>query len=397
MVAGTPSGRILRRVTALAGPKQLRRLLDAVMSVGSDLSLPLVLERIVHAAADLVEARYGALGVLDPTGTRLTEFLTVGIDDEAQTAIGAPPEGLGVLGLLIVDPKPLRIPDLRVHPRAHGFPSGHPQMRSFLGVPIVIRDRVFVNLYLTDKTDGDAFTDVDEEMAVALASAAAVAIENARLHAQVLELATFEDRERIARDLHDTVIQRLFGIGLALQGATRRSDPDDVEERIQQALDDLDTTVREIRSVIFELHTTRADRGRSLRREVLDLCAEAGRSLGFDPVVRFDGPVDTAVPEEHAEHLLAVLREALSNVARHAQAARATVRVTALNGRLSLEVVDDGVGIPHPPPTGGQGVDNMAVRATMLAGYCELTPADRGGTTLRWEVPLNALARDRAR
>src|SRR4029453_8468929 len=192
-----------------AGPRSLRQLLDAVLTIGSDLDPPGLLRRIVEAAVELVDARYGALGVLDDSRTRLAQFITVGIDEDEHAAIGSLPEGLGILGLLIVDAKPLRLPDLREHSERFGFPHHHPPMRSFLGVPIRVRDEVFGNLYLTDKASAEVFTDVDEELVVGLAAAAGVAIENARLHVLVQELALAEDRSRIARDLHDTVIQRL--------------------------------------------------------------------------------------------------------------------------------------------------------------------------------------------
>ena len=162
-------------VTEFAGPRSLRRLLDAVTTVGADLDLPAMLRRIVEAGVDLVDAKYGALGVLDETGTRLSQFITVGLEDEVRRAIGTLPEGHGILGLLIVDPRPIRLPDLREHADSYGFPPGHPPMRSFLGVPIHVRGQVFGNLYLTDKTTAEVFTDVDEELVVALATAAAVA------------------------------------------------------------------------------------------------------------------------------------------------------------------------------------------------------------------------------
>ena len=242
-----------RFVHNMAGPRQLRRLLDGVLTIGSDLDLHTVLHTIIEAAAELVDAQYGALGVLDESGTRLSDFITVGIDDEARTAIGSLPEGHGILGLLIIDPKPLRLPDLREHPDRFGFPANHPPMKSFLGVPIAVRGKVFGNLYLCDKAGGDGFSDVDEELAVGLASAAGIAIENARLHARVAELATLEDRERIARDLHDTVIQRLFAIGLSLQATLRLVSDLTVSARLLSAVDDLDTTVRDVRAAIFEL------------------------------------------------------------------------------------------------------------------------------------------------
>ena len=268
-------------MSEVAGPRSLRELLDAVLALGSDLDPPSMLRRIVEAAVGLVDARYGALGVLDDTGTRLAQFITVGIDDDTHGLIGDLPEGHGILGLLIVDAKPLRLPDLREHPDSFGFPPHHPPMRSFLGVPIRVRDEVFGNLYLTDKTTAEVFTDVDEELVVGLAAAAGVAIENARLHTRVQQFALVEDRERIARDLHDTVIQRLFATGLSLQGTARlvRTDADTAVTRIEAAVDDLDLTVKHIRSAIFELESSRVSSGGGLRDRVLALGREAaGRS-----------------------------------------------------------------------------------------------------------------------
>ena len=167
-------------------------------------------------------------------------------------------------------------------------------MHSFLGVPIRVRDTVFGNLYLTDKQVGEVFTDVDEELVVALAVAAGVAIENARLHEQVAEFALLADRDRIARDLHDLVIQRLFAVGLSLQGAGRLAQVPGVAERINQAVDDIDATIREIRSVIFELEAVSIHESGLRARDRRDL-PSSGPSLGFDPVVRFDGPIDSIV------------------------------------------------------------------------------------------------------
>jgi signal transduction histidine kinase len=370
----------------MAGPRQLRRLLDGVLTVGSDLDLHTVLDTIIAAAAELVDAQYGALGVLDESGTRLSDFITVGIDEAARQRIGHLPEGHGILGLLIVDPKPLRLPDLHEHPGSFGFPPNHPPMTSFLGVPIAVRGKVFGNLYLCDKHGGDVFTDVDEELAVGLASAAGIAIENARLHARVADLATLDDRERIARDLHDTVIQRMFAIGLGLQATLRFvSDPTAVT-RITSAIDELDTTVRDVRAAIFELHTSRAP-GRSVRQELFELCAESARGLGFEPVVRFDGPIDTAVQEAAADELFAVTREALTNVAKHARARTAEIRVEVRDSRLSVRVTDDGVGF-EPGIGAGRGVTNLEARAARLGGTFEISRAEQGGTDLRWSIPL---------
>ena len=365
----------------------MRQLLDAVLTISSDLDATAMLQRIVHAATELVDARYGALGVLDVTGTRLAQFITVGVDEETHRAIGHLPDGHGILGLLIVDAKPLRLPDLHEHPESYGFPPNHPPMRSFLGVPIRVRDEVFGNLYLTDKTTAEVFSDVDEELVVGLAAAAGVAIENARLHERVQELALVEDRERIARDLHDTVVQRLFATGLSLQGTARlvRTDPPTAQARIETAIDDLDVTVKHIRSVIFALETARPS-GESLRDRVLRLTREAAETLGFEPKVLFDGPIDTRVSEAVGTQLLATLEEALSNVARHAHASRVEVEIV-LDKDLALRVTDDGVGPPQPGDNRGHGVKNMQARAADLGGRLELKRADPSGTTLEWRVP----------
>ena len=367
-----------------AGPRSLRQLLDAVITVGSDLDIEAVLRHIVESAVSLVDARYGALGVLDESGTTLSQFLTAGMDDETYGAIGPLPKGHGILGLLIRDPKPIRLPDLGEHPDSFGFPPNHPPMKSFLGVPVRVRDQVFGNLYLTDKTSAEVFTDIDEELVVALAAAAGVAIENARLHLKVQELALLEDRERIARDLHDTVIQRLFATGLRLQGAARLVQRPEVAERISQAVDDLDLTVRHIRTAIFGLEASRRAVG-GLRQRVLSLVSEAAGPLGFDPHVLFDGPLD-AVPDHIATELLVVLREALANAARHARATSVEVEVEA-DGDVVLRVVDNGRGLPDERRAGGRGMANMEARAAGLGGTMHAKRGPESGTSVEWRVP----------
>jgi signal transduction histidine kinase len=371
----------------VAGPRSLRQLLDSVLAISSDLDLPSMLERIIQSAVGLADATYGALGVLDDSRTRLAQFITVGIDAEAKRKIGNLPEGHGILGLLIVDAKPLRLPDLREHPDSFGFPPNHPPMRSFLGVPIRLRDEVFGNLYLTDKRSGEVFTDVDEELVVGLAAAAGVAIENARLHHRVNELALVEDRERIARDLHDTVIQRLFATGMSLQGAVRlvQADPPAAAGRIGQAVEELDVTVKHIRTAIFGLEQRRvADQG--LRSRILGIAGEAAGSLGFEPRVMLDGPIDTGVDDLVAGELMAVLREALSNVARHARATRVDIEVL-VDEDLRLRVIDDGLGPPDETSPRGNGLNNIAERAARLGGAVQLLANRPTGTVLEFRVP----------
>jgi GAF domain-containing protein len=254
-----------------AGPSQLRRLLDAVMVVGSELDLATILRTITESARDLVDAEYAALGVLDEGRTHLEQFVTAGIDDATRAAIGELPKGHGLLGLLITDPRPVRLPDIGEHPDRYGFPPNHPPMTTFLGVPVRVRGEVFGNLYLTEKRRGEVFTDVDEELVVGLAGAAGIAIQNARLHQRLQEATLLEERDRIARDLHDKVIQRLFATGLTLQGAARLSVRPEVASRLEQAVLDLDDTVREIRTTIFQLETSHRGRRPGLRADVLDL------------------------------------------------------------------------------------------------------------------------------
>lgn len=365
----------------------MRKLLDAILALGSDLDLPAMLKRIIEGAVELSDATYGALGVLDESGTRLSQFITIGIDDEAHRAIGTLPQGHGILGLLIVDAKPLRLPDLTEHPDSYGFPPNHPPMKSFLGVPIRLRDQAFGNLYLTDKKSAEVFTDVDEELMIGLAAAASIAIENARLHHKLHAIALVEDRDRIARDLHDTVIQRLFATGMSLQGAARmvRTDPSTTIERIEGAVDDLDLTVKYIRTAIFGLGESRTATG-DLRNRILALAHDAAGPLGFEPRVLLDGPIDTRVNDRVAAELLATLHEALSNVARHAKATRAEVEVV-VEGDVCLRVIDNGVGPPDDEQPRGNGLKNMLARAEKLGGELDLRAAEPTGTTLEWRAP----------
>jgi signal transduction histidine kinase len=377
-------------------PDRLRDLLDAVLGISSDLSLPHVLRNIVSAAVKVIGARYGAVGVLSERGGGLSEFVHVGIPPEEATAIGHLPEGRGILGLLIVEPRPLRLADLTTHPDSSGFPPHHPAMRSFLGVPIRVRDQVFGNLYLTEKQTAAEFSEDDEGLAIALAGAAGISIENARLHARIRDLTLIEDRERIAADLHDTVIQRLFATGLALQGTVRAVTSPEAAARIEAAVGDLDETIRQIRSTIFQLEAPRLP-GRSLRAEILGLAAEAGASLRFEPHLRLDGPLDAAVDDETAGHLLSVLREGLANVVRHAEAKRVDVTVTVASGQLVAEVHDDGVGLGPGSRPGGHGLVNLAHRAESLGGELILAAGPGGrGTTLIWRVPIASLGQETA-
>ncbi|MER5337719.1 GAF domain-containing protein [Micromonospora sp. NPDC002717] len=531
--------------------ERLRALLDAVVGISTDLDLRSTLQRIVEAACELAGARYGALGVIGQD-RMLHDFITHGIDAELHAKIGDLPHGRGVLGLLIDDPRPLRMPDITQHPKSYGFPPHHPPMHSFLGVPVRIRDHVFGNLYLAEKQGGAEFTEDDEEIVVALAAAAGVAIENARLYAlahrrerwlaataeitgvllgevrrtdalalvarrarevaeaevalvllydpdaeeftvevvdgadeqagalvgtvlpaaetsfaaavaegrhdQVADLAhaapwpallstgpavvsplatadtlhgvlviahrpdrlpvatdddmallgsfagqaalamerargqeerellvVLEDRERIARDLHDVVIQRLFATGLQLQSAAPMATRPELAKRINAAVDDLDATIKDIRRTIFELRTPMSAALRTEIREAVEVAAE---SLGYRPRLELTGPIDSAVPDEVRPDVTAVLREALSNAVRHAQATRLTVAVRVDAGRVTLTVTDDGVGCD--PAAARGGLVNLRERAERHGGEFEVRRAEPRGTELHWSVPLPA-------
>jgi signal transduction histidine kinase len=367
-------------------PAKLRRLMDAILMIEADVELPVLLRHLVEEACTLVGARYGALGVLNHARTGLEQFLTVGLSEEAEQRIGARPTGRGVLGLLITDPQPLRLHELAAHPDSYGFPDHHPPMQSFLGLPVRSRGQVYGNLYLTDKQGADDFSAEDGSMAEALALAAGIAIENNRLHDRVRVLSVLDDRDRIARDLHDRVIQRIFAVGMTLQAATRMTELPEVVGRVNKAVDDLDTTINEIRTAIFELESGSGHRG--LRHGVLELVGEMATMLGSRPEVTFVGAIDAGVPLHIADHLLAVLREGLTNAGKHAQASQFLVVVTVADA-VTLDITDNGCGLATPLAEGdGMGLANMRSRAVNLGGTFTIDAAHGGGTHVEWRIPL---------
>ena len=288
--------------------------------------------------------------------------------------------------MLVSDPRPIRIRVIADHPASTGFPPGHPAMTSFLGTPIRVGDRVYGNLYLTDKIGADEFTRDDEVVIEALAVAAGIAVENARLHQRAGEVAVYEDRDRLARDLHDGVIQRLFAIGLSLQGLAATPAGRPVSPALDAAIADIDETIRQVRATIFELGG--AGNGRGIRAHVLALAEELQPVVGFDVPVEFTGAVDTAVTDSVADQLLPTLREALTNIGRHAGASRARIRLSMVGRYCRMEVSDNGKGFADARATdGGMGLLNMRHRAEGLGGTFEVTHPAQGGTTVVWQVP----------
>jgi signal transduction histidine kinase len=369
-------------------PVKLRRLVQAILILDAELHLPVVLRRIIEEACDLVDAQFGALGVLTEDGRALDQFVTVGLSRDEEQAIGPRPTGRGVLGTLIADDKPLRLPDIAASPDSYGIPANHPAMTSFLGVPVRVHGEVYGNLYLTNKRSAAEFSDDDEELVLALAVAAGIAIENARLHGLVRDRALTEDRDRIARDLHDSVIQRLFAIGLSLQGTARLVERPEAVMRIGEAIDKLDDTIRQLRKAIFDIELTINKEG--LHPKVLDLVHELRPVLGLLPQVSFSGQVDTMVSGPMAEEVLSVLREALTNVGKHARASQVVITIAA-GDELRVVVADDGDGMSDASTT-GLGLKNIRQRAERLGGNVDLGISREGGTRLTWHVPLEPAA-----
>jgi signal transduction histidine kinase len=361
-------------------PVKLRRLLQAILILDAELNLPVVLRRIIEEACDLVDAEFGALGVFTEDGLALDQLLTVGMNFEAEQAIGR-----GVLGTLMADDKPLRLGNIADSPGSFGFPDPHPTVTSFLGVPVRVHGEVYGNLYLTNKRHAEEFSENDEELCLALASAAGIAIENARLHSLVRDHALTEDRDRIARDLHDSVIQRLFAIGLSLQGTARLVERPEAVMRIGEAIDKLDETIRQLRKAIFDIELTINKEG--LHPKVLDLVHELRPVLGLHPQVSFSGRVDHVVTGQLAEEVLAVLREALTNVGKHANASQVVITVAAAD-EVRVIVADDGDGMAGVRGD-GLGLKNMRHRAERLGGGMEIGTSREGGTRLTWHVPLD--------
>ena len=360
-------------------------LLTAMMEVVRGLDLRSTLERIVASSAFVSHAKYAALGIIDESG-HVLDFITYGMSESEIARMANPPKGDGVLGLLVKHPHPIRLEDLSHHASSVGFPENHPKMKSFLGVPVRVRGAVFGNLYLTEKKDDDAFTAEDEEMIMALAAIAGLAIENARLSDQNMKLAVYQDRDRIAKDMHDLVIQRLFATGLTLQSIAPKLDAHPNEaEKLSSSIKELNNTIKELRQTILHLTSTDSDRV-TLRRRVMSEVESYRSFLRSTPSITFEGAIDTIASEEIGEQLIATLRELLSNAVKHAHADSLAVSVQVLNQSLVLTVVDDGVG--YEPSDRKSGLGNLERRAAALGGQFDINRRSPRGTRARWSVPV---------
>jgi signal transduction histidine kinase len=362
----------------------LRAMSDAVLAVAAEQAVEPVLQRLVHVTRDLVGARFAALGIPDGSG-KFERFLTSGMSDEQIARIGPLPRTHGLLGAMLRSDAPYRTPDIRTDPRFWGWPREHPTMTSFLGVPIVAKGVVIGAFYLTGKEGADEFTDEDQELIEMLAAHAAVAIENARLYERSRELSVVEERNRLARDLHDVVVQTLFGVVLTADAAALlvERDPAAAKAELERLRGLAQEALRELRSLVFELRPADlAAEGltATLRKHVEVL----GRVHGLRIELRIEGEPGTS--PEHAVEVFRIVQEALNNAQRHASAATIAVTVAP----RTVEVRDDGVGFdPGAPGIRGRrlGLTSMEERAAAIGATLHLESAPGRGTTVTLALP----------
>lgn len=364
-------------------PADVARLVGAAAAVAGAAELTGTLEAIVRTAMDLTGARYGALGVLGDHGF-VTEFIHMGMDGETAERIGAPPAGHGLLGTITHVGGGVRTENIAEHPDSVGFPENHPHMRSFLGVPIRVADAVYGNLYLTEKEGG--FQDDDMALVEALATIGGSAIATARMSRRLRTVAIVEDRERIARDLHDAIIQDIFAVGLGLQAAAARVVDPEVGNELRDAATRLDEAITSLRRFIFDLRPP-VWAQRRIRDELADLAESLAEPHEVDVEVLFRGEVDD-LPDRLVDEVLPMVRESLSNALRHADASHISVMVNRRSEHLIVRTIDDGVGFAVDAATGGMGLQNLRTRASDLGGYTEITSAPGEGTTVEVSLPL---------
>ena len=366
-------------------PERLHALIDAILLIEADANLDGLLGTIVETASRLVGAQYGALGVVAGDGKTLSRFITYGIDEGTRAAIGIEPHGHGVLGETVRRREPLVIDELSKYPSSVGVPAHHPPMERFLGVPVTTGDgQIFGNLYLTDPLDGDPFSDDDAQLVAAFGRAAGLVIDQATLRSHLRDLTLSEERERLARDLHDTVIQRLFGVGLALQISLASVLDDGVRSRINNVLDELDTTIHEIRTTIFEIDQEQATDA-TFQSRIAVLTNEVANRLGVRADLKIPTGIDDAIGPHCAHHTVQALREILSNIVRHSEASAVQIQVAVKDNLIEVVVRDNGVGFtPNLGP--GRGLRNLASRARELGGDCTIKSEIGRGTMVRWTV-----------
>lgn len=368
--------------------KALQALNEAGLALAAELDPATVLQKIVDLSRFVADARYAALGIFDE-GARVREFITSGITAEERARIGPLPRGRGILGLLPRGKHPIRLRDLKEHPASVGFPPDHPPMRSFLGVPILWRGESVGNLYLTEKRGATEFTPEDERALVTFAAQAAIAIENARLYTQLERVVVLEERQRIGMDLHDGAIQSLYGIGLMLEDAAARlgAEPEASRQALDRAVDRLNAAIADLRSYVLGLTPVRAS-DRPLRESIAELSDQVASNALLDVATEIGPAVDDGLDSATREATFFVVADALANVARHARARNARVRLSRDRAALIVEIEDDGVGFDPAALVEGLGLRNMRQRAFSAGGWITVDSAPGQGTRIRVELPV---------
>lgn len=378
--------------------QQLAALHDAGVALTTELELSTVLQKVVDLSRDLVNAQYGALGVLQEDGKFIEQFITTGITPEQRALMGALPRGHGLLGVLIHDGTPIRIPGIQQDSRSVGFPPNHPPMQSLLGVPIRFKGRVIGDLYMTDKRAPDGstttFTAQDQEVLEMFATQAAIAIENAQLYQQKQQLAILQERERFGMDLHDGIIQSIYAIGLQLEDAQTRipSEPEYAAVRVHQAILGLNDVIRDIRNYILDLRPQRFQ-GRDLKRGLEELTRDLRANTFLSVNLTADSIEPGLLTPEQTVEILHVAQEAITNVRKHARAGQVEIDLVRDADAIVLTIEDNGVGLQdgRRDNGGGNGLPNMRERARAAGGDLHIDPAEPNGTRVTLHIPVERI------
>lgn len=382
------------RLTAVKSDDALHALDRATRAIAGELDLDRVLQLNVDSVRDLVAARYAALGIVGPDGL-IERFITSGISTEHRARIGALPRGHGLLGTIIRDGVSLRIPDIATHPDTYGFPAEHPPMHSFLGMPVRVGGETVGNFYLTEKRDAPEFSEADQELVEMFALHAGIAIQNARLHEEVQNLAVVDERLRISRDLHDGVIQSIYGVSLSLEDVLDLIDTDreGALRRVDRAIDRLHTTIGDIRQFIVGLGPeSYIGLGAALQAMGRELLAGSRTQLTVD--VGDSALLVDRLPPEADHELVQIAREAISNVARHSGAGNATLALHVAGDSLTLVVEDDGTGFDPLRRLDGThfGLANLRDRAAAFGGTLTINSEPGSGTRIIVRLPIGPVA-----
>ncbi len=367
---------------------------EAARAIAGLLDIEEALQLIVERVRTLVGARYAALGIVGPED-QIQRFITSGMTPNERAAIGPLPRGRGLLGLIIREERSYRIPNIAGHPDTSGFPQNHPPMTSFLGVPVTSRGRSVGNFYLTDKSGAAEFTPTDQRLVELFALHAGIAIDNARLHQEVADYAIVQERDRIGRDLHDGIIQSLYAVSLSLEDVPEimASSPDEAEGRVDSAIDSLQASIRELRNFIYGLRPETLD-GTEVPAGIVALAEQFRYNTLVDVDLAVDADAGMNLSREHGAELLQLVREALSNVARHAHAPHLAVSFQREGDGARLVVADDGVGFDASAPlaVGHDGLGNMRARAEAIGATMRIESASGEGTRIIVALPSRAEA-----